>query len=217
MKQIAWAISVLFHPLFIFFYLAAIIMVINPYDFGVARWQLKGDLLLQVGIFTAAMPVIFVLMLKAVGFVDNILLESPKERIIPYAFTGLLYLWLYQNLVSNPEIPQVMTTVLLGVILTIFLSFFINNFSKVSAHTAGMGGFLAAIIGILHGYSYHQYSVKVGMLQMTGNWLVFGVIVLSGLVGTARLILGAHTLKEVYRGYFLGIIGQILAFLYYFW
>jgi membrane-associated phospholipid phosphatase len=43
--------------------------------------------------------------------------------------------------------------------------------------------------------------------------LVFlGIVVLTGLVATSRLYLKAHTPKELYVGFLIGISGQMLAF-----
>jgi len=37
------------------------------------------------------------------------------------------------------------------------------------------------------------------------------VIVLAGLVGTARMLLGAHTPPELYGGYMVGFLTQFIA------
>ena len=40
------------------------------------------------------------------------------------------------------------------------------------------------------------------------------LIVISGILASARLRLKAHTPKEVYLGFFLGVISQLLVFLF---
>jgi membrane-associated phospholipid phosphatase len=46
--------------------------------------------------------------------------------------------------------------------------------------------------------------------SLIGVFLV--IIVLTGLVASARLYLKAHTPKEVFIGFLIGISGQMLAF-----
>ena len=41
------------------------------------------------------------------------------------------------------------------------------------------------------------------------------LIVLTGAVATARLYLNAHTIKEVYAGFIVGMIGQIFGLILY--
>jgi len=41
------------------------------------------------------------------------------------------------------------------------------------------------------------------------------VIVLTGAIATARLYLGAHTMKEVYLGFLAGMIGQVFGLILY--
>jgi membrane-associated phospholipid phosphatase len=42
--------------------------------------------------------------------------------------------------------------------------------------------------------------------------LVFIALFFAGLVGTARLLLKAHSLNEVCLGYLIGILSQLIAF-----
>jgi membrane-associated phospholipid phosphatase len=47
------------------------------------------------------------------------------------------------------------------------------------------------------------------------GYYFIGVIVLTGAIATARLYLGAHTIKEVYTGFLVGIVGQIVGLVLY--
>jgi hypothetical protein len=43
---------------------------------------------------------------------------------------------------------------------------------------------------------------------------LFIALVVSGLIGTSRLILGAHQRGDVWLGYIIGIVVQIAAYIY---
>ena len=46
--------------------------------------------------------------------------------------------------------------------------------------------------------------------------VLIGTVLLAGLVGSARLALAAHDKQQVYMGYMVGFIPQILAYIFYF-
>jgi len=52
-----------------------------------------------------------------------------------------------------------------------------NNFTKISLHTVGIGGFLAMVIFTMVNTSVPLYDLRP---------ILLGVIILAGLVGSAR-------------------------------
>jgi membrane-associated phospholipid phosphatase len=53
------------------------------------------------------------------------------------------------------------------------------------------------------------YTVGLGVLLIIG-------VVIAGLVGTARLALGAHDKVQIYAGYLVGFLSQLVALKFYF-
>ena len=45
-------------------------------------------------------------MMKALGLIDSLEMKTRTERIGPYIITGILYMWLFQNMLNNPLIPM---------------------------------------------------------------------------------------------------------------
>jgi len=74
-------------------------------------------------------------------------------------------------------------------------------FSKISLHTIGMGGLFAIAL----------FSVNIAVKDV--SLILFLTIFIAGLVGTARMYLDAHNLKEVYNGYLVGFLSMFFAFL----
>lgn len=205
----------MFHPLFVVTYLLLILFAVNPYLFSVQDAKGKGLVLISVMFLSILFPLVVIIMLRFLGFVQSLELEDRMERIGPLIGTGFFYLWLYVNIYQNPAIPKAFSLLVLGSTIGLFMAFFMNNFSKVSLHAVGMGGFVTAILFIRFMFSYDYFVLelsKMGTFKLHPDFLVYGVILLAGLVGTSRLYLKAHDRNQVMGGFLIGVIAQIIAF-----
>jgi hypothetical protein len=212
-------VSTLFHPLLILTYSLILLRLVNPYIFGANSVVVQSWLTLLIFSSTFVLPAFAVFIMSALGLVDSMQLKTKQERIGPYIITGVFYLWMFVNFKSNPLIPAAYTIFVLGATIGLFTAFFVNIFSKISAHTVGMGGFIGMVIITMLLYSYDNFTIEssfLGTFQVSMNTVLMVVILLAGLVGTARLILDAHTNKELYLGFFVGIFSQFIALLYMF-
>jgi len=172
----------------------------NPYEFGGGTLDMHTLKIIQVFFLTFGLPTISLILMKAMGLIPNLYLENPKDRIIPYVSTGVFYLWLSVNAYFTPIFPHTFTVICIGATVALFMAFIANIGSKVSLHAVGMGGMMAICFIAMIQFSYQDITV-----------IFLGVIILAGAVGTARLILGAHELREVVSGYVIGMIGQMAA------
>lgn len=212
----AQAVSVLFHPLLMPTYMLAVLLLVNPYLFGVNSWAdpISKLLLLRVFISTFLLPAVGVGMLRGVGFISSLEMPDKSERIGPYIITGIFYLWMFRNLTDNPQIPTAFTIFMLGAVIGVFLAFFINIFSKISAHAVGMGGMVAMVVITMFLFSYDTFSLQTiwfGMLHFNMTVVLLAALLAAGLTGTARLWLRAHIPSEVYGGFFVGFLSQLIA------
>ncbi|HRF37612.1 MAG TPA: hypothetical protein PK198_02395, partial [Saprospiraceae bacterium] len=78
----AQAVSVLFHPLLMPTYMLAVLLLVNPYLFGVNSWAdpISKLLLLRVFISTFLLPAVGVGMLRGVGFISSLEMPDKSER-----------------------------------------------------------------------------------------------------------------------------------------
>jgi len=148
---------------------------------------------------TFIFPLMVILLMWRLKFVKNLYMTTQKERILPYITVSFFFMWTY-IVFKNLPLPQILATMLLGASLAVFISFFINIFLKLSMHTVGIGSFLGLILG-LTSISSHNLTL-----------LLMVVILVAGLVGSIRLWLGSHKPKEIYTGYFVGLLAQLIAF-----
>lgn len=204
-------ISALFHPLLVPTYMLALLIVVNPYLFGVNRINepVSTLLLLRVFLSTFFIPIIAIFMLRTTGFISSLNLQDNKERIGPYIITGIFYLWMFRNFYSNSQMPTAYTAFMLGATIALFIGFFINIFSKISAHTIGMGALTGMVIITMLFFSYDTFAV--GNWNLTMNIVLMIVVLLAGLVGTARQVLYDYHPTDLYGGYLVGFLAQVIA------
>lgn len=209
MKAVAHFFSIVFHPLLIVTYIALLLLWTNPFSFGWRHVSEAGTLMIIIVMTTITLPAIAVLMMKMLGWVSSFSLEDQHERIGPYLVAGIMYLSLYLHLTKAESFPVSLRIAVLGTLIGLWTCFFINNFTKVSVHAAGMGGLVAMVILIKLTFGYDEAQIGLfggANLVVPVDILLYGSIVLAGIVGTSRLILKAHVIKEVYLGFAVGLV-----------
>jgi len=212
----ALAVSGLFHPLLIPSYMFVLLMVINPFLFGTNDFGEKRALLtlLMMVMYTCVIPMVSVLLMVALNLVGSVMMNDKTERIGPLLLVMVLYFWVYYNLSNSNDIPTIFSTFLLGVVIALAIAFVINVMDKVSLHTVGMGGLVGMLMITMGffgagGMTVGGYTVSLGLLLIAG-------VLMAGIVGTARLALGAHDEFQIYTGYIVGFAAQLIALKFYF-
>lgn len=216
LKILARVVSYIFHPLLILTYMLILLLLVNPYLFGVSSIsdEVSRLLILRIFLSTFFIPAVSVSMLRLLGLISSLEMQDRHERIGPYIITGIFYLWMFQNFLNNPQIPTAYTSFVLGATIGLFLAFFINIFSKISAHAVGMGGLVAMVIITMLLFSYDTFTLELGWLgawQLNMNTILILIILLAGAVGTARLLLEAHRPMDLYGGFLVGFLAQFIA------
>lgn len=209
-------ISAVFHPLLVPTYMLLILLLVNPFLFGVndAGVPLARQTLLLVFLYTFAIPLISVGIMRGLGMVSSMMMEDRMERIGPYLLVLVLYLWVYYNFARNGEVPTAFIAFMLGVVIALSVTFFVNVFSKISAHAVGMGGLVGMVLLTL--LLFGAEGLRVGSTVVSLPFLLLFVILAAGATGSARLLLKAHTPLDVYAGFLVGFSSQVIALRYYF-
>lgn len=197
MKIAAKIISSIFHPLLMPIVGVLIIFNIDSYISYSVPSDLKKAVLLLIGVSTFITPLLISLLLLQRKIIKSLDMETTKERIIPYAFTIIFYVFTLYMLKRAPLHPIIFYFII-GATLSVILAFIINIKWKISAHMIGIGGLVGALIAI-------SLSMEVYVTQ----YIVLALIA-AGLVGTSRLILKAHTQAQLFAGFILGLISQVL-------
>ena len=213
---LAKAISIIFHPLFIIGYVLTFLMMTNPYIFGFSSDKAQGLVIISIVTISVMFPMVAIFMMKALGLISTMEMADKKERIGPLIVTGLFYMWLYVNVRNNDNIPGALSFFILGSTISVFFALMINSFSKISLHTIAAGGMATGMLFIIFNFSYGFTDIPMPGLSIqfrTSDRLMYILILIAaGMVGMARLYLKAHKEDEIYGGYIVGVLAQMIAF-----
>ena len=198
-KIFANLFSYLFHPLFIPLYLTLFLLYIHQSAFaGFSAFEKKQTAFI-VALNLLFFPLMSVLLLKAVGFIDSLFLKTQKDRIIPFIACGIFFFWAYTVFKEQPQYPRILVSYIFGIFLASSAALLANIYFKVSMHAIGVGGLLGSFFILFYTNS----------MQMT--WPLCAVLLITGLACTSRLILKAHRPFDIYGGLLIGIISQLAA------
>ena len=186
-------------------------MVVNPYSFGFSQVGegRSGLLIIYVFLQATLIPGIAISMMKTLGLVPKLDLEDRTARIGPFIATGILYLWLYASFNRLPDVPPIFKSAILGYVIALFTAFVLNIFSKISLHAIGMGSLIGMIMVTMLLFNYNSFQFGSHTFSMYS--LLFLIIVLAGLVGSARMVLENPSSKDLYGGYLVGFSTQLIA------
>jgi membrane-associated phospholipid phosphatase len=186
----------------------------NPYLFIVNDEKARFLLIFNVFMLTVFFPLFSIFLMKMLDFIKSYEMEDKSERIGPLIATGVFYLWLFVNFKDNSSIPVSFSSFVLGSTIGLFLALMLNSFTKISLHTIGAGGLVSGLLLIKYFYSYETFfiSLPFGTLQVSTTLVAILAMIISGLVGTSRLLLKAHDEYDVYAGYMVGIFSMLIAF-----
>jgi len=200
-RIIATFFSCLLHPMFVPVYGALFLVYTHPFHFaGFLTGGKELRIFGTIAVNTILLPIVTVLMLKKLDFIKSIYMHTQHDRVIPYMATMIFYFWVFYVFRHQSDIPLMLTIFFLGNFIAIILAFMGNIFMKISMHMLGMGGLLGLVCTLLNDPFFNP-SVA----------LIIAVL-LCGIVATSRLILEAHTFRELYWGLMIGIFSQVVAF-----
>ncbi len=213
LRIMATIISWICHPVFFPLIMTYVIYKLEPGGFIGLPPKQMGLWFINIGMTAVFFPLFSILLMKQLGFISSYQMPTARERTIPLMATMIFYFWIshvFNSMgvatVNNPNpppaAPLIYKVLLLGNLWGIIALFMINIFTKISLHTTAAGG----MIGIL----------VVMMLSGPANLVIalFTAIIVAGIIGSARMILGAHQRGDLWLGYIIGFLAQLLAWVY---
>ena len=187
-------------------YLFTVLVFIAPHTILPIGSSSAGSIVLVSLIFitTFIIPVLSLFILKMSGSISSFSLEKREERLTPMVYTGLMYGIITYLFTTKVELGELIS-VFLGIsTLLIILTAFITIVWKISLHAIGIGGFVGFVMGLNQQSHLAKFEFILPML------FLFSALVLS-----ARLKLNAHSPKQVYFGFVLGICVSFVSFIIY--
>lgn len=190
-------ISVLLHPVVMPTVGVLLYFLIHPFNIPPKQQYL---ILGIVFLSSYILPIILLVLLKALGLIKSYQVVGIKERKIPLVFMTVIFYALGRLFYTN-TVTQELANLFFGTSLSLILVYalFILKL-KSSLHILSFGNAIGFFL-------FYTLSSGVNVLP-----LVAILFLLAGLLGASRLHLKAHTSIEIYLGFFLGIIGQTFAY-----
>lgn len=186
----AKVLSVLFTPFYLPI-LGLLILFIFSY-LSLLPLTYKLFLLLMFYLFTVFLPKALIRFYRRYQGWTLIELGSRERRAIPYVISIFSYLLCYYIMAAT-HVPHFMGSILIAALVIQVACAIINLFIKISTHTAAIGGVTGALLAFSVIFSFNPV------------WWLCIVLLLAGMVGTSRMILRQHSLRQVVLGYLAGV------------
>ena len=158
-------------------------------------YQLKVVTL--VYLFTVFLPSILIHLYRRYQGWTTFQMGRKERRMVPYIIAIMCYFTCYY-LMTVMRIPQFMANIVVTALAIQVVCDIVNIWWKICIHMAGIGGMAGALLAI---------SL---VFQFNPLWWLSVIILVAGLIGTARMILRQHSLRQIVGGF---VVGAVCGFL----
>lgn len=187
----ARVLSMVFTPFYLS--LVGLIALFTFSYLSLMPWAYKLTVLTLVYLFTILIPTLLIHFYRNYHGWTLIELGKKERRVVPYLLSIVSYFVCYY-VMHRFNIPHFMSNILMTALVIQILCALINVWWKISTHTAAIGGVMGAL---------QAFAVIFGFNPI--GWLCL-VLILAGMVGTSRMILRQHSLRQVCYGFLLGLV-----------
>ena len=195
MLRVARITSIVFTPFSIPF-LAFLVLFLFSY-LRIMPILYKGIVLGIVYCFTILTPTITIFLFRKINGFARQELSERKKRYVPILLTIVSYVFCLL-MMRKLNIPWYMTGIIFVSLVISIICILVNLKWKLSEHMAGMGGIIGGLVSFSALFSYNPVV-----------WLCLFILI-AGILGSARIVLGHHTLGEVLSGFVVGLVCSFL-------
>lgn len=146
-----------------------------------------------VYIFTVLLPTVLIHIYRRYQGWTTTQMGRKERRMVPYIIAIMCYFACYY-LMMVMRIPQFMANIVVTALVIQVVCAIANIWWKISIHMAGIGGMAGALLAV---------SMVFGFNPL---WWLSVMIMVAGLVGTARMILRQHSLRQIVGGFLVGAV-----------
>ncbi len=191
-RLLSTLLSLIFHPVFIPVY-GLLIIFYSPTFMVHLPAQLKRIMFFLAAINMTVIPLAMMPLLKFRNIISSYHMDVRSERILPLALGSTMYI-VTTIIFFSYQIPQIIKSFMLAAAIMSVLVLLITFFWKISVHAAGMGALLATAVVLSLRMRTELYIILIPLL------------LISGLVMSARLYLSSHRPVQVYTGFILAFV-----------
>lgn len=154
------------------------------------KWTVVGLIFFT----TCLVPMLTVIMFRLTNVIKDLHMMERRDRFIPFLFITIFYLVVAYLLLGQGWMNDTMQLAFKAITAVVVLTNFITFFWKISAHAAGVAGWLGFTLSLIATYPGTN----------TLFWPLIIAILINGFVCWSRLYLHAHRPAEVWAGALLG-------------
>lgn len=201
-KSFFKTLSYIFHPLFLPILGLCFLFELPTSSYGYIdtslynlRSDVKTTLYILFSFLTVVAPGISILIMRRNKLISSLHINDRKERIYPLGMVALYYVMSYfflRRMIPEQSTIPFLLPYIFGVNLSLITAFILNFYIKISLHMVAFFG----VVGAITGYFQNQMEYNL--------WFLLFLILVGGLVGSSRLYLKAHSLKEIIYGIVFG-------------
>ncbi len=192
-------ISTIFHPLLVPTYGLLLLVNLKTHSILAIPENMRYIVVGFVFITTFVLPTLIILILLKAKRISSLQMETQRERVFPLLLVAIIFYGTYY-LLKQASLSGLITLFMVGSTMLILLTLLINYATKISLHMTAWGGLLGTLLGFTIRFQYNLTLV------------IFSLILLIGIIASARLKLNAHSPFQIYTGISLGTIGMSCLF-----
>ena len=173
--------------------LFGLILYVLPESLITFPMESRWIILAAIFFLTFVIPALGTYFMMRAGLIESLHLQNRAHRRLPFLFTTLCYASTTYIFGKENLFGDLFYYIMLLITLSVFASYVVSLFWKISAHGVGMGGALGVLV-----------FLNVLLPDATLLNLIALFVLLTGCVLSARLALQAHSPAQVYAGLLTG-------------
>jgi hypothetical protein len=188
-EKLAKTISIIFHPILVPTLGFSLLFFAGFYN-AMLTIEAKRFILLVMFFSTATLPMLAIAVL-AFNPKFDFSMPNSQDSILPLLFASVFY-YIGFILLGRIHFLPVFKLFMIASVLVIITLLLVSFKWKISIHMAAIGAVTATFFAL---------SFRAGVNPMSA---IIALILASGLIGTARLVLNKNNLLQISAGYILG-------------
>jgi hypothetical protein len=193
-------VSYIIHPVFIPTYIFTVFLFFGNFIFEPYSITGQFNVVVLIFITTAVIPLVLLginlLFVRKKITHSALLMESKKDRVVPFFYIGIYYSSLsYMFFTYLNSFPILLTCLMVIISVSVLLTAFISLFWKISAHAISLGASIMIFI-----------LIDTVIPNEDLLYAIITTVFISGLTLSSRLYLNAHNSSQTYVGFLLGML-----------
>ncbi len=192
-------VSMLFTPFYLPLFGLIILFTLSYLALLPVGYRLQ--IIIVVYLFTILLPTYLIHFYRKHQGWTLIELGHRERRMVPYAISIVCYL-LCVWLLKSWHVFHFVGSIVMAALLVQIVCAIINTWWKISTHTAAIGGVAGSLFAFSQIFGFNPV------------WWLCVVLVVAGVLGSARMILRQHSLSQVIGGFFVGLVCAAIGILF---